>query len=54
MFVGDGHEHLAEGPARIERAYPALLRRGLLGSRPLQAAAGPLDQQGAQVGVAAN
>ena len=56
VLVGNRHDDLAEGHASVERAYPQLFRRGLFrGDRlgTLQAAAGALDQQGAQVGIAA-
>ena len=56
VFVRNDHQRLAERQPRIERADPALLGRGLIegaGLGALQAAAGALDQQGAQVGVAA-
>jgi hypothetical protein len=56
MLVGDGHDYLAERQAPVERAYPPLFRRGLLdGHRlgALQAAMRALDQQRAQVRVAA-
>ena len=56
VFVGNGHDHLAERHASVEAAYPQLFRRGLLDSHrlgALQAAACALDQQRAQVDVPA-
>jgi len=55
MFVGDRHQHFAEAHPAGQLADPDLFGRGLfhadrLGS--LQAAAGALDQQRAQVRIA--
>jgi hypothetical protein len=55
VLVGDGHQHFAKRHSASQLAYPDLLRLGSLhadGLGTLQAAAGALNQQRAQVGIA--
>jgi len=56
VFVGDRHQQLAEGHPARELRDPDLLGRGFFHADcfgALQAAAGPLDQQRAQVRITA-
>lgn len=56
VLVGDRDQHLPKRQARMQRLDPALLGRGPVatdGPRALQGAARTLDEQGAQVALAA-